>query len=45
LLRRLNDELGRGAVRRIDVRGPQSPVGRPGPLRAPGSRGPGDTYG
>jgi predicted nucleic acid-binding Zn ribbon protein len=45
LLRRLNDELGRGTVRRIDVRGPQSPVGRAGPLRAPGSRGPGDTYG
>jgi predicted nucleic acid-binding Zn ribbon protein len=45
LLGRLNADLGRGTVRSIKVAGPASPVRGAGPLRAPGSRGPGDTYG
>lgn len=44
LVRRLNEEVGNGSVRRVKVRGPQPPRRRGG-LRVPGSRGPGDTYG
>jgi predicted nucleic acid-binding Zn ribbon protein len=44
LVKRLNEEVGNGAVRRVKVRGPQPPRKRGG-LRVPGSRGPGDTYG
>ncbi len=44
LVKRLNDEVGNGSVRRVKVRGPQPPRRRGG-LRVPGSRGPGDTYG
>lgn len=46
LVARLNADLGQGTVRVIHVRGPGG--GRPrghGPWRAPGSTGPGDTYG
>ncbi|MGR4881647.1 DUF721 domain-containing protein [Streptomyces sp. LARHCF249] len=46
LVARLNGDLGQGTVRMIQVRGPGT--GRPkgyGPWRAPGSTGPGDTYG
>ncbi|MEV7519114.1 DUF721 domain-containing protein [Streptomyces sp. NPDC091371] len=46
LVARLNADLGQGTVRLIKVRGPGG--GRPkgyGPWRAPGSSGPGDTYG
>ncbi|SFG86640.1 DUF721 domain-containing protein [Streptomyces mirabilis] len=42
---RLNQDLGHGTVRLIKVQGPQGPARRFGPLRAPGSTGPGDTYG
>lgn len=45
LVRRLNEELGDGTVKRVKVRGP---VGGPRPdggLRVRGSRGPRDTYG
>ncbi|MGW4344964.1 DUF721 domain-containing protein [Streptomyces sp. NPDC004690] len=45
LVARLNEDLGHGAVRLIKVFGPGGPVRRHGPLRAPGSTGPGDTYG
>ncbi|MGC9378686.1 DUF721 domain-containing protein [Streptomyces sp. MH13] len=48
LVARLNEDLGHGSVRVIKVLGPGGPGGpgrRYGPLRAPGSRGPGDTYG
>lgn len=45
LVARLNEDLGQGTVRVIKVRGPEAPDTRFGPLRAPGSRGPGDTYG
>ncbi|MQY12678.1 hypothetical protein SRB5_28140 [Streptomyces sp. RB5] len=45
LLRRLNDDLGAGTVSFIKVQGPAGPPQRYGRLRAPGSRGPGDTYG
>ncbi|MET8943234.1 DciA family protein [Streptomyces sp. NPDC004542] len=45
LVARLNEDLGHGAVRMIKVFGPGGPVRRYGPLRAPGSTGPGDTYG
>jgi predicted nucleic acid-binding Zn ribbon protein len=44
LVRRLNEEVGQGAVRRVKVRGPAPPRQRGG-WRVPGSRGPGDTYG
>ncbi|GAB3014446.1 DUF721 domain-containing protein [Streptomyces pseudoechinosporeus] len=44
LVARLNEDLGHGTVRLIKVHGPGGPVRRFGPLRAPGSRGPGDTY-
>ncbi|MFR9673064.1 DUF721 domain-containing protein [Streptomyces sp. TR06-5] len=45
LVARLNEDLGQGTVKLIKVRGPEGPRTRFGPLRAPGSRGPGDTYG
>ncbi|MFJ4690911.1 DUF721 domain-containing protein [Streptomyces sp. NPDC088766] len=45
LVARLNEDLGHGRVRQIRVQGPTGPVRRYGPLRAPGSKGPGDTYG
>ncbi|MFG2132578.1 DUF721 domain-containing protein [Streptomyces sp. NPDC048751] len=45
LVARLNEDLGHGAVKQIKVLGPGGPARRYGPLRAPGSTGPGDTYG
>ncbi|MFJ7195916.1 MULTISPECIES: DUF721 domain-containing protein [unclassified Streptomyces] len=45
LVARLNADLGQGTVRFIKVLGPGGPQRRFGPLRAPGSTGPGDTYG
>ncbi|GFH36657.1 DUF721 domain-containing protein [Streptomyces pacificus] len=45
LVARLNEALGQGTVRVIRVLGPGGPVRRFGPLRAPGSTGPGDTCG
>ena len=45
LLRRLADEVGEGTVTKVLVRGPSSPSWRRGPRLAPGSQGPGDTYG
>ncbi|MEW2406704.1 DUF721 domain-containing protein [Streptomyces griseoviridis] len=45
LVARLNQDLGHGTITLIKVLGPQGPVRRYGPLRAPGSTGPGDTYG
>ncbi|MFI6895932.1 DUF721 domain-containing protein [Streptomyces sp. NPDC050256] len=45
LVARLNADLGHGTVRMIKVLGPGGPARRYGPLRAPGSTGPGDTYG
>ncbi|MCZ7459224.1 DUF721 domain-containing protein [Streptomyces sp. WMMC940] len=45
LVARLNEDLGQGTVRMIRVLGPGGPARRFGPLRAPGSTGPGDTYG
>lgn len=44
LVRRLNEELGDGAVRRVRVRGPTAADRRPGTRRVSG-RGPRDTYG
>ncbi|WP_445402990.1 DUF721 domain-containing protein [Streptomyces sp. LE64] len=45
VLARLNEDLGHGTVKLIKVVGPVGPGHRYGPLRAPGSSGPGDTYG
>ncbi|MER5970833.1 DUF721 domain-containing protein [Streptomyces sp. NPDC001922] len=45
LVARLNADLGQGTVKMIKVLGPGGPPRRFGPLRSPGSRGPGDTYG
>ncbi|MGP3998510.1 DUF721 domain-containing protein [Streptomyces sp. 8N706] len=45
LVARLNADLGQGTVKLIKVLGPGGPSRRFGPLRAPGSQGPGDTYG
>lgn len=45
LVARLNADLGHGTVQMIKVLGPGGPQRRFGPLRAPGSKGPGDTYG
>jgi predicted nucleic acid-binding Zn ribbon protein len=45
LVRRLNVELGDGAVRRVQVRGPGSGYPQAGQWRVRGSRGPRDTYG
>jgi predicted nucleic acid-binding Zn ribbon protein len=44
LVRRLNTELGDGAVQRVKVRGPATQR-RPGQWRTRDSRGPRDTYG
>lgn len=44
LVRRLNTELGDGAVKRVKVRGPAAPR-QPGQWRVRGGRGPRDTYG
>ena len=40
-----DEDLGHGRVTLIKVQGPAGPARRYGPLRAPGSTGPGDTYG
>lgn len=45
LVARLNADLGHGTVKLIKVLGPAGPARSYGRLRAPGSRGPGDTYG
>jgi predicted nucleic acid-binding Zn ribbon protein len=45
LVRRLNEELGDGAVRRVKVRGPAAAPRRPGEWRVRGMRGPRDTFG
>jgi predicted nucleic acid-binding Zn ribbon protein len=45
LVRRLNSELGDGAVLRVRVRGPVTSTRRPGEWRVRGGRGPRDTYG
>jgi predicted nucleic acid-binding Zn ribbon protein len=45
LVARLNADLGHGTVKLIKVLGPAGPPRSYGRLRAPGSRGPGDTYG
>ncbi|MER5639569.1 DciA family protein [Kitasatospora sp. NPDC002227] len=45
LVARLNHELGHGTVKVIKVQGPDAPARGYGRLRAPGSRGPGDTWG
>jgi predicted nucleic acid-binding Zn ribbon protein len=45
LVRRLNAELGDGAVLRVKVRGPVTSTRRPGDWRVRGGRGPRDTYG
>jgi predicted nucleic acid-binding Zn ribbon protein len=45
LVARLNADLGHGAVKLIKVLGPGGAPRSSGRLRAPGSRGPGDTYG
>ncbi|WP_433894589.1 DUF721 domain-containing protein [Streptomyces sp. CA-111067] len=45
LVARLNADLGQGTVKLIKVLGPAGPPRSYGRLRAPGSRGPGDTYG
>jgi len=45
LVRKLNAELGDGAVRRVKVRGPGGQARRPGEWRVRGGRGPRDTYG
>ncbi|MFF3397061.1 DUF721 domain-containing protein [Streptomyces sp. NPDC002659] len=45
LVARLNEDLGHGTVRLIKVLGPGGPPRTYGALRAPGSVGPGDTYG
>ena len=44
LVKRLNEEVGDGSVRRVKVRGPAPPRQR-GAWRVPGGRGPRDTYG
>jgi predicted nucleic acid-binding Zn ribbon protein len=45
LVAHLNAELGHGTVKVIKVLAPAGPARRYGRLRAPGSRGPGDTWG
>ncbi|MEU9045182.1 MULTISPECIES: DciA family protein [unclassified Kitasatospora] len=45
LVARLNHELGHGTVKTIKVLGPAAPARGYGRLRAPGSKGPGDTWG
>jgi predicted nucleic acid-binding Zn ribbon protein len=45
LVRRLNEELGDGTVRVVDVRGPDAPSWRHGRRSLRDARGPRDTYG
>ncbi len=45
VVRRLNEELGHGAVLRIDVHGPQGPSWKKGRRTLRDARGPRDTYG
>ena len=45
VVRRLNEELGDGTVRLIDVRGPEAPSWRHGRRSLRDARGPRDTYG
>jgi predicted nucleic acid-binding Zn ribbon protein len=45
LVGKLNQELGHGTVKLIRVQGPAGPQRSYGRLRAPGSKGPGDTWG
>lgn len=45
LVRRLNEELGDGTVKRVKVRGPNAGHRPAGGLRVHGSQGPRDTYG
>jgi predicted nucleic acid-binding Zn ribbon protein len=45
LVARLNADLGHGTVKLIKVLAPAGPSRRYGPLRAPGSQGPRDTWG
>jgi predicted nucleic acid-binding Zn ribbon protein len=45
LVARLNADLGHGTVKLLKVLAPAGPSRSYGRLRAPGSRGPGDTYG
>lgn len=45
IVRRLNEELGDGTVRVIDVQGPAAPSWRRGLRSVRGGRGPRDTYG
>jgi predicted nucleic acid-binding Zn ribbon protein len=45
LVRRLNTELGQGAVLRVEVRGPQAPSWKRGKRVVRDGRGPRDTYG
>jgi predicted nucleic acid-binding Zn ribbon protein len=45
LVRRLNEELGEGTVRVVDVRGPDAPSWRHGRRSLRDARGPRDTYG
>ncbi len=45
LVARLNEELGEGSVKRIQVLGPDAPSWNKGRRRVSGGRGPRDTYG
>lgn len=45
LVRRLNEELGEGTVRVVDVVGPTGPSWKRGRFSVRGGRGPRDTYG
>lgn len=45
VVRRLNEELGDGTVTVVEVLGPHAPSWKHGRRKAPGSRGPRDTYG
>ena len=45
LVAKLNEQLGDGAVLRIEVRGPAAPSWKRGPRSIRGARGPRDTYG
>ncbi|TNM38697.1 DUF721 domain-containing protein [Nocardioides albidus] len=45
VVRRLNEELGAGTVLVVEVLGPHAPTWKHGRRKAPGSRGPRDTYG
>jgi predicted nucleic acid-binding Zn ribbon protein len=45
VVKRLNEELGDGTVTLVEVLGPHAPSWKHGRRKAPGSRGPRDTYG